>query len=92
MQESPAAVPPYFGSAACKTTKLELAGRVALHGRLLADDDTARRVEWQAMTRKKFRTVHVHRYTEMVDEHVVARLNRLAALRDFVRAVAGGCL
>ena len=31
---------------------LELAGRVALHGRLLAQDDPARRVEWQAMTRK----------------------------------------
>ena len=33
---------------------LELAGRVALHGRLLFDDDPARRVEWQAMTRKIF--------------------------------------
>ena len=31
---------------------LELAGRVALHGRLLAEDDAARRVEWQAMIRK----------------------------------------
>lgn len=33
---------------------LELAGRVALHGRLLAEDDAARRVEWQAMMRKIF--------------------------------------
>ncbi|QBI18452.1 nucleotidyltransferase domain-containing protein [Egibacter rhizosphaerae] len=33
---------------------LELAGRVALHGRLLAEADAARRVEWQAMTRKVY--------------------------------------
>lgn len=31
---------------------LELAGRVALDGRLLFDDDPPRRVEWQATTRK----------------------------------------
>lgn len=30
---------------------LELAGRVALRGRLLVDDDPPRRVAWQAMTR-----------------------------------------
>lgn len=31
---------------------LELAGRVALHGRLLFDDDPPRRVRWEATTRK----------------------------------------
>ncbi len=31
---------------------LELAGRVALSGRLLFDDDTAARVRWEATTRK----------------------------------------
>ncbi len=31
---------------------LELAGRVALHGRLLFEGDPAERVEWQATTRK----------------------------------------
>ncbi|MGH9242992.1 MAG: nucleotidyltransferase domain-containing protein [Acidimicrobiales bacterium] len=31
---------------------LELAGRVALHGRLLFDDDPSTRVRWQAETRK----------------------------------------
>lgn len=31
---------------------LELAGRIALHGRLLFDDDPPARVEWEATTRK----------------------------------------
>lgn len=31
---------------------LELAGRVALHGRLLFDDDPPGRVRWQATTRR----------------------------------------
>ena len=31
---------------------LELAGRVAMWGELLFDDDPAARVEWQATTRK----------------------------------------
>lgn len=31
---------------------LELAGRVALAGRLLVDDDPARRIRWEATTRK----------------------------------------
>jgi predicted nucleotidyltransferase len=31
---------------------LELAGRVAIGGRLLFDDDSAARVRWEAMTRK----------------------------------------
>ena len=33
---------------------LELAGRVAMHGRLLFESDPARRIEWQATTRKIF--------------------------------------
>jgi uncharacterized protein len=33
---------------------LELAGRVALHGRLLFELDPAERVEWQATTRKVY--------------------------------------
>jgi hypothetical protein len=32
-------------------TSLELAGRVALRGRLLFDDDPPSRVRWQAQTR-----------------------------------------
>lgn len=31
---------------------LELAGRVAMHGRLLFEDDAVARVRWQATTRK----------------------------------------
>jgi len=34
------------------TAPLELAGRVALHGRLLLDADPPTRVEWEATTRK----------------------------------------
>ena len=34
------------------TAPLELAGVVALHGRLLFEDDPAERVRWQATTRK----------------------------------------
>ena len=33
---------------------LELAGRVALHGRLVFDDDPSTRVRWQALTRKLY--------------------------------------
>jgi predicted nucleotidyltransferase len=33
---------------------LELAGRVALHGRLLFDDDPPARVAWEATTRKVY--------------------------------------
>jgi uncharacterized protein len=35
-----------------ESAPLELAGRVAMHGRLLLDQDPAARVEWQATTRK----------------------------------------
>lgn len=34
------------------TSPLEIAGRVALHGELLFEDDPALRVEWEATTRK----------------------------------------
>jgi predicted nucleotidyltransferase len=34
------------------TAPLELAGRVALRGRLLFEDDPPRRVEWEATTRR----------------------------------------
>lgn len=54
---------------------LELAGRVALHGRLLLDDDPPARVRWVATTRKIY-----------VDEQP-----RLAqARRDFLQARARG--
>lgn len=36
------------------TAPLELAGRVALHGRLLWEADPAARVRWQATTRKLY--------------------------------------
>lgn len=36
------------------TAPLELAGRVAMHGVLLFEDDQAARVAWQATTRKIF--------------------------------------
>ena len=36
------------------TAPLELAGRVALHGELLFDDDPPARVRWQAQTRVVF--------------------------------------
>ena len=36
------------------TAPLELAGRVALHGRLLLEVDPAERVEWEATTRKVY--------------------------------------
>lgn len=36
------------------TAPLELSGRVALHGRLLYDDDPPLRVAWQAQVRKQY--------------------------------------
>ncbi len=54
---------------------LELAGRVALHGQLLLDDDPAARVAWMAMTRKIY-----------LDEQ--PRLRR--AQQDFLEAHARG--
>lgn len=54
---------------------LELAGRVALKGRMLFDDDPAARVRWQATTRKRYldeqlRQERLHRV------FVAARLGR----------------
>lgn len=39
---------------ALDTAPLELAGRVALHGELLFDDDPSNRLEWQATTRSMY--------------------------------------
>jgi predicted nucleotidyltransferase len=54
---------------------LELAGRVALHGRLLFDDDPPARVAWEATTRKIY-----------LDER--PRIDRARA--DFARAWTRG--
>jgi uncharacterized protein len=54
---------------------LELAGRVALHGRLLFDDDPPTRVRWEATTRKIY-----------LDEQPRIRQAR----QDFVAARAHG--
>jgi predicted nucleotidyltransferase len=53
---------------------LELAGRVALHGELLFEDDPGARVEWEATTRKIY-----------LDEQVRAE----RATADLVAAVRG---
>lgn len=57
------------------TAPLELAGRVALHGRLLFEQDPAERVAWQATTRKIY-----------LDEQPRIRQAR----RDFVEARTRG--
>ncbi len=57
------------------TAPLELAGRVAQHGRLLFEDDPAARVRWQATTRKIY-----------LDEMP----RRDQARRDFVEALRRG--
>jgi predicted nucleotidyltransferase len=44
-------VPPRVDLAVLDSSPLELAGRVALHGELLFDDDPCARIEWQAQTR-----------------------------------------
>lgn len=44
-------LPPRLDLLVLDTAPLELAGRVALHGQLLFDDDPPTRVEWQARTR-----------------------------------------
>jgi uncharacterized protein len=51
---------------------LELAGRVAMHGQLILDDDPPSRVEWQATTRKiyadeRYRVEQARR--DFVDAH-----------------------
>jgi uncharacterized protein len=54
---------------------LWLAGRIALHGRLLFDDEPAARVNWQADTRLVY-----------LDELPAAQHSQ----REWLRAVAGG--
>lgn len=44
-------VPPRVDLGVLDSAPLELAGRVALHGELLFDDDPPARVQWQAQTR-----------------------------------------
>lgn len=44
-------VPPGVDLLVLDEAPLELAGRVAVHGRLLFDDDPPARVDWQARTR-----------------------------------------
>lgn len=47
-------VPPGVDLLVLDTAPLDLAGRVALHGRLLYDDDPPARVAWQAATRARY--------------------------------------
>jgi predicted nucleotidyltransferase len=47
-------LPPLVDLLVLNSAPLELAGRVALHGRLLFDDDPAARVRWVASTRKVY--------------------------------------
>lgn len=58
LDEAPApwdvAVPDGVDLLVLNDAPLELAGRVALHGRLLFDDDPPARVHWQASTRKVY--------------------------------------
>jgi hypothetical protein len=48
------ALPPRVDLLVLNGAPLELAGRAAIEGDLLFDDDPARRVEWQATTRKLY--------------------------------------
>lgn len=68
-------LPPGADLLVLNTAPLELRGRVALHGRLLFDDDPVARVRWTATTRKIY-----------ADE--LPRLQR--AHREFAEAVRGG--
>lgn len=70
-----AALPDQVDLLILDTAPLELAGRVALHGHLLLDDDPGARVAWQAQTRKIY-----------LDEQ--PRIAR--ARQDFVEAHARG--
>lgn len=73
--ELQAALPDDVDLLVLDTAPLELAGRVALHGRLLFEADPAARVEWQATTRKIY-----------LDEQPRIRQAR----RDFVEARTRG--
>lgn len=64
-------LPPVVDLLVLNGAPLELAGRVALHGRLLFQDEPAERVRWEATTRKIY-----------LDELP----RRDQARRDFVRA------
>ncbi len=59
-------VPPHVDLVVLEHAPLELAGRVALHGVLLFDDDPPLRVEWQATTRLVY----------LDEEHLQRRLDR----------------
>ncbi len=62
----------------------ELAGRVAMHGVLLLDDAPAGRLEREV----GFRNLLVHGYAEVDDHRVVAQLQELAGVEEFVTATA----
>jgi len=75
---------------------LWLAGRVALNGVLLFDDDPPAREAWQADTRLQrvaravgFRNVLVHQYVDVDDNAVVAALEQLDDFDRYVESVAG---
>jgi predicted nucleotidyltransferase len=59
-------VPPHVDLIVLEHAPLELAGRIALHGALLFDDDPPLRVEWQATTRLVY----------LDEEHLQRRLDR----------------
>jgi hypothetical protein len=59
-------VPPHVDLIVLEHAPLELAGRIALHGVLLFDDDPPLRVEWQATTRLVY----------LDEEHLQRRLDR----------------
>jgi uncharacterized protein len=69
---------------------LELAGRVAVEGKLLFEDDPVSRVRWEATTRKIYfdelpRITRAHREFAA---SVTGRLKGLSDLDEFVRQVA----
>lgn len=59
---------------------LELAGRIALDGVLLFDDDPPARVRWLA-------TAHVHGHVAVDDRIVLDRLSDLSDVNGFVNAI-----
>lgn len=68
-------LPPYVDLMVLDHAPLELAGRVAVEGRLLFEDDAVARVRWESMTRKIY-----------FDE--LPRLRR--ARREFAESVRSG--
>lgn len=59
-------LPPHVDLVVLEDAPLELAGRIALHGILLFDDDPPLRVEWQATTRLVY----------LDEEHLQRQLDR----------------